>query len=67
LTEHLHGESERLKAALISNENGNGKVQKLRMATCEVLQNRHEFDKSNMEVMDSNMINWSQPNPGFNG
>ncbi|KAG7636114.1 putative transcription factor bZIP family [Arabidopsis thaliana] len=67
LTEHLHAESERLKAALISNEKGNGKVQKLGVATCEVVQNRHEFDKSNMQVMDSNMINWSQPNPGFNG
>ncbi|KAG7640751.1 hypothetical protein ISN44_As02g007370 [Arabidopsis suecica] len=67
LTEHLHSEIERLKAVLISNEKGNEKVQNLWMATCEVLQNRHEFNKSNMQVMDPNVFNWSEGNPGFNG
>jgi len=42
------------------------KVQNLGMTTCEVLQNRREFDKSNMQVMDPNVFNWSEANPGFN-
>ncbi|VYS52284.1 unnamed protein product [Arabidopsis thaliana] len=67
LTEQLHAEIERLKAITISNEKGSVKFQRLKMETCEVLQYRREFNRSNMQGMDPNMFTWSQPNLGFYG
>ncbi|KAL9299397.1 putative transcription factor bZIP family [Arabidopsis thaliana] len=67
LTEQLHAEIERLKTITISNEKGSVEFQRLKMETCEVLQYRREFDRSNMPGMGPNMFTWSQPNPGFYG
>ncbi|AEC06209.1 Basic-leucine zipper (bZIP) transcription factor family protein [Arabidopsis thaliana] len=67
LTEKLHVEIERLKVITISNEKGSVELQRLKMETCEVLQYRREFDRSNMQGMDPNMFTWSQPNLGFYG
>ncbi|KAL9299290.1 hypothetical protein AtEden1_Chr2g0230981 [Arabidopsis thaliana] len=67
LTEQLHAEIERLKAITISNEKGSVEFQRLKMETCEVLQYRREFNRSNMQGMDPNMFTLSQPNLGFYG